>query len=135
VLGATVAALGRGYGSVPADLRVALGPAIGPCCFEVGPEVADAFVALLPGEGGVVLPRPGARPHVDLRLALRRQLERLGLDPAAIDLVPGCTHCDPDGRFFSYRRDAGRTGTHVAFVTRLGPGGTGPAHSPFNTTP
>jgi YfiH family protein len=117
VLGAAVTALVEGFGSRPADLRVALGPAIGPCCFEVGPEVAVAFEAALPG-AGVVIERPGAKPHVDLRLAQALQLLAAGLAPASIDRGGPCTRCDPAGRFYSYRRDAGQTGQHVGFIGR-----------------
>jgi len=116
VLGATVAAMASAFGARPHDLRAALGPAIGACCFEVGPEVSAAFAAL--GAEVVLDARPGGKPHVDLRRAQRLQLERAGLDPAAIDVLDACTRCDPENRFFSYRRDQGRTGQHVAFVTR-----------------
>jgi hypothetical protein len=120
VVPAAVAAMGSAFGSHPADLRVALGPAISACCFEVGPEVAAAFTAALPGEPGVVIERPGRKPHVDLRRALALQLQRAGVPAPAVDArgdTAACTVCDPAGRFFSYRRDRGRTGTHIAFVT------------------
>jgi copper oxidase (laccase) domain-containing protein len=123
VLGAAVEALGRELGSRPADLRVALGPSIGPCCFEVGPEVAEAFATALPGAAGVVLERLGAKPHVDLRRAQRLQLEAAGLAGAHIDPGAACTMCDPAGRFFSYRRDATLTGQHVGFIAPAPPGG------------
>jgi YfiH family protein len=121
VLPAAVRALGAHFGARAADLRVALGPAIGPCCFEVGPEVVEAFEAGLPGAraAGVILDAaPGGKPHVDLKRANRLVLERAGVAPDAIDAGPECTSCDR-ARFFSYRRDKGRTGQHLAFVTRV----------------
>jgi len=120
VLSAAVQALGDGYGTAPADLRVALGPAIGPCCFEVGPEVAAAFEAALPGAGTVIVP-PGHKPHVDLRLAQRLQLAAAGIPTEAVGVIDACTKCDPAGRFYSYRRDADRTGQHVGFIGLTGP--------------
>jgi YfiH family protein len=111
VLRATVRALEADFGSRPADLCAALGPSIGPCCFEVGPEVSALFPA------SVIRPGPG-KPHVDLRAHQRRQLVELGLDPAHIDALDACTRCDPAGRFFSYRRDQTRTGMHLGFVGR-----------------
>jgi hypothetical protein len=95
-------------GSDPAHLRAALGPRIGPCCFEVGPEVAERFA---PED----VRRVGERRTVDLAQAVTRQLVRAGLSPAsvrdvALDLEGGaCTACDP-ARYYSYRRDHGRTG-------------------------
>ena len=115
VLGAAVGTLRQVFGSRPHELRAALGPAIGRCCFEVGSEVAETFAAAHPA---VVLARPGGKPHVDLRAAQRLQLHAAGLDPAAVDVGEACTKCDPDRRFFSYRRDAGHTGQHVAFIGR-----------------
>jgi YfiH family protein len=95
-------------------IRVALGPSIGPCCFEVGPEVVarfrDAFGAL----PDLVVPGP-AKDHVDLRVATRAVLARAGVDPARVDAAPPCTRCEPE-RFFSYRRDGKDGGVHMAFI-------------------
>jgi copper oxidase (laccase) domain-containing protein len=107
----TLAALG----SDPADLRAALGPRIGPCCFEVGPEVAERF------RHEDVLSVDG-RLTVDLAQAVTRQLVLAGLDPASVfdaarDLEGGaCTACDPE-RYYSHRRDHGRTGRSWGIVT------------------
>ncbi len=119
VAGATVAALTRAYQARPADLRIALGPAIGPCCFEVGPEVVAAFEARHAGARalGVVVDGP-RRPHIDLKRSLRLELEALGVPPDHIDAGPECTVCDPAARFYSYRRDKTRTGQHLAAITR-----------------
>jgi hypothetical protein len=120
VMPAAVSALAVHFGARAADLRVALGPAIGRCCFEVGPEVVAAFEAGLPGAraAGVILDwGAGGKAHVDLKRANVVALERAGVDPASIDAGPECTSCDR-GRFFSYRRDKGATGQHLAFVSR-----------------
>jgi YfiH family protein len=119
VLAATVATMARAYGSRAAELRAVLGPAIGACCFEVGPEVVAAFTAALPDATCVVIDQPGAKAHIDLHAAQRVQLEAAGLPPDAIDSVAACTRCDPARRFFSYRRDAGRTGMQLGFVVRV----------------
>lgn len=122
---AAVAALRDSFGSRAADLSVALGPAIGPCCFEVGPEVVAAFDAQVPGaraagaldQGGAqVGAQPGGRPHIDLKRALRVQLEAAGITSANIDAAGDCTMCDPAGRFYSYRRDNTLTGQHMSII-------------------
>jgi YfiH family protein len=100
-------------GAKPETIRVALGPSIGPCCFEVGPEVVAEFRAAF-GE----LPKlvvPGAhKEHIDLRVATRAVLEQAGVRPEHIDDAPPCTRCDE--RFFSYRRDGKDGGVHMAFI-------------------
>lgn len=101
-------------GASPAAIRVALGPCIGPCCFEVGPEVVAEFEAAFPGADGIVVPGP-RKQHVDLRRALRRQLEAAGVTPAHIDDRPPCTRCESE-RFFSYRRDGREGGVHMGFI-------------------
>jgi YfiH family protein len=119
VLPAAVRALSDDFGARPDDLRVALGPAIGACCFEVGPEVARAFEAALGGGDDVVMPSPRGAPgkwHVDLKAANRLLLERAGVRPDAIDAGADCTHHDR-ARFFSYRRD-GETGQLMGIVAR-----------------
>jgi YfiH family protein len=121
VLPAAVRALGQHFGARPEDLRVALGPAIGVCCFEVGPEVVDAVVAVLPdarAAGVVIDPHDaGGKARVDLRASNRLLLERAGVPPAAIDLETDCTVCARQ-RFFSYRRDQGKTGQQIGFIAR-----------------
>jgi YfiH family protein len=124
VLPATVRALRDEFGSRPEDLRVALGPAIGACCFEVGPEVVAAFEALIPDARarGVVLPSPRGAPgksNVDLKRANRMLLEAAGVAPEAIDARPDCTHHER-ARFFSFRRDGGATGQLAGFIGRDG---------------
>ncbi len=93
------------------DIRAALGPSIGPCCFEVGEEVASEF-ATIPG---AVLRRDGEKPHVDLWTANRHLLVAAGIAPERVDASPPCTMCDRE-RFFSFRRDGGEIGQMLSFV-------------------
>lgn len=99
-------------------IRVALGPSIGPCCFEVGPEVVAEFRAALGEVPGLIVPGP-RKDHIDLRVANRAVLERAGVTPALIDDRPPCTRCEGD-RFFSYRRDGKEGGVHMAFIGLTG---------------
>lgn len=87
IVAAGVAALGG-------RVRAAIGPAIGPCCYEVGPEVSGPFRDGY-GEDVVV----GGR--LDLWTAAERALLDAGIEH--VHRVDLCTHCDPD-RFFSHRR-------------------------------
>ena len=91
----------RDYGSKPGNLIAAIGPGIGRCCFKVGPEVTQHF---LPAE----IDFGSGNPMVDLKLANRRQLLKVGLNPDGIDISPECTMCTAG--FHSFRRDqtAGR---------------------------
>ena len=90
----------------------AIGPSIGPCCFEVSDDVAQALESAAPGD--VVL-RDKSKPHVDLRRAVRLQLCALGVGDGNIEDVPGCTRCDGE-RFFSHRRDGARSGRLIAAI-------------------
>lgn len=101
-------------GAQPARIRVALGPSIGPCCFEVGPEVVSEFAAAF-GNVPKLVVQGLHKDHVDLRVALRASLERAGVTPEHIADQPPCTKCEPD-RFFSYRRDGKDGGVHMAFI-------------------
>ena len=99
-------------GSAPGDLEAAIGPAVGGCCYEVGPEVVEAFKTR---SGDVTAPawepRPG-RWHVDLRTAVRLLLVAAGVRAATV-LGP-CTACDP--RYHSFRRNARAAGRQLSFV-------------------
>ena len=93
-------------------VRVALGPSIGPCCFEVGPEVVAEFRTAFGEVPGLVVAGPH-KDHIDLRVASRVVLERAGV--TQIDDRPPCTRCAGD-RFFSYRRDGQAGGVHMAYI-------------------
>jgi polyphenol oxidase len=108
---AAVAAM-RGLGA--AGIVAAVGPCIECAAFEVGEEVAAEFDRVF-GAGAGVVDRSGVKPHVDLKRALRVQLERAGVDPALIEVLPGCTVSEP-ARFYSHRRDRERTGRMAAVI-------------------
>jgi copper oxidase (laccase) domain-containing protein len=88
-------------------LVAAIGPCIGPCCFEVGRDVAEKL--------GFVVRETGDKAYVDLRAAVRSQLVALGLDDARIEDVAGCTRHEP-GRFHSFRRDGANSGRMLAAI-------------------
>ncbi|MCK4546225.1 MAG: peptidoglycan editing factor PgeF [Candidatus Eisenbacteria sp.] len=97
------------FGSRPGGIRAAIGPAAGPCCYEVGPYVAGKFAP------DYVVRLPGKRPHLDLWASNRHQLLEAGLTDAHIDMANLCTLCHPD-LFFSYRRDNGVTGGMLSVI-------------------
>jgi YfiH family protein len=99
-------------GSRPDDLVAALGPCIGPCCYEVGEELREAF-----GPEGEDFFRAGprGRPHLDVRAANTRQLRRAGVAAERIHHVDDCTACRPE-HYYSYRRDGPGTGRMISFV-------------------
>jgi polyphenol oxidase len=97
----------------PRALRAWIGPAIGPCCYEVGDEVATAVVAV----SGEQVRRSGrrGRPHVDLVGAAEHQLRHFGVEEISAARV--CTRCHPE-LLWSYRRDGARAGRNVAYIWR-----------------
>jgi YfiH family protein len=128
-----VGALRLTYNSRPADLRAAIGPGIGPCCYAVSEDLrtqfdsqfsyaADLFCEVFdsdpirdkypmlfltqraPGHSST-----GPQIHLDLWEANRRQLLAAGLRKSNVTVMASCTSCQPQ-RFFSHRRDHGFTG-------------------------
>ncbi len=90
-----------------------VGPAIGPCCYEVGAEVAAAVVAASDERALVTSRRE--RPHLDLKRAVAAQLEAAGVEVVtAVDL---CTRCHPE-LLSSHRRDGAAAGRNLALVWR-----------------
>jgi YfiH family protein len=111
VIGETLKAAGGGSG-----WTAWIGPAIGPCCYEVGEEVAEQVA----GSSGpeVVVAGLGSKPHLDLVAAARRQL--LDADIAGVTevhSVAACTRCDSE-RLYSYRREGKAAGRNIAFIWR-----------------
>ena len=88
----------------PANLWVALGPAIGGCCYEVGVEIGEALVQRW-GTSSPSAWRPlGEKGFLDLREINLTQFERAGVPREQMQLVGPCTFCDFH-RFASYRRE------------------------------
>jgi YfiH family protein len=107
-------------GGAPETFVGAIGPSIGPCCYEVDEPVIERLDAGFPGDwqGWVTATGPG-KWMLDLWRANVEQLRMDGLDPARIDNLGLCTSCRAD-LFFSYRRGRGQ-GRLVA-VAALPPG-------------
>lgn len=94
-----IEAMGQNFESRPEDLWVAIGPGIGPCCYEVGPEVAREFRRLFPERCDLEY-----AARIDLPGANRRQFAAAGVALERIVSVDACTFCHP-GEFHSWRRD------------------------------
>lgn len=99
-------------GSRPEDLVAALGPGIGPCCYEVGDDVRAAFP---PAAAAFFRPGPNGRPHLDVRAANARHLVEAGLRPEALHHVADCTRCRAD-LYHSHRRQGKAAGRMISFV-------------------
>lgn len=104
------------YGSRPRDIGAAIGPCIGPCCYQVDAAVYNAF-RLYPWKGEVFR-EDGARWRLDLKETNRRQLRETGLEEEKISASPFCTACRTD-LFFSYRLE-GSTGRMVSGIMMKG---------------
>jgi len=127
----------RWFGTMPRDLKAAIGPGIHNCCYAVGPEVRDQFhsqfeyaaklfheveefdevrekypmlflTARAPGHS--VMPK---KIYLDLAEANRRQLLAVGVPAKNISVSKLCTSCHPD-QLFSYRTDKAVTGRMMA---------------------
>jgi len=117
ILGVAVAKM-EALGADRAQLRVAIGPAIGACCFETHGEVPAAVDAWLGGEGKTCYtPIPGSdgKYLVDLRKANRLRLQQLGVPGDSIDVSEECTVCSHD-KYCSHRYTKGRRGTQGAII-------------------
>jgi len=127
----------RWFGSLPQNLRAAIGPGVHNCCYEVGPEVRTQFESQFAYAGTLfhemlesdpvrekypllflTARAPGhselpKKIFLDLAEANRRQLLDAGVAARNIHVSPHCTACHPD-LFFSYRAEGGKTGRLMA---------------------
>lgn len=96
------------YRSDPGELLAYIGPAAGPCCYDVGEEVYTQF-------RNEVRSAEKGRRTVDLKKENLLQLLEQGVRPEHIEVDERCTICHPDV-FHSYRRDGDRSGRMLAFI-------------------
>ncbi len=136
----TIGRMRMEFGTRPRDIVAAIGPSIGRCCYQVGPEVAQGFASqfssavewfdgpfdqLAHGEEPLWLPwltmmppghvPPPPRVQLDLRAANRWQLLDAGIPDAQMDISDLCTACSGE-LFFSYRRESAKTGRMMAAI-------------------
>lgn len=109
----TVDAMQRRHGVRPPELLAVIGPRIGHCCFEVGDDLATRFETDVTFGRQTIGRSVAGRPTVDLALANQRLLSAVGV--TSVDVLNHCNSCAPE-LFFSHRRDAGRTGRHLAVI-------------------
>ncbi|RXT15508.1 peptidoglycan editing factor PgeF [Ammoniphilus sp. CFH 90114] len=104
-------------GAKKENLRVAIGPSIGGCCYEVDDRVINRLVEnLSPGTKGDWLKDKGnGKYDVDLKLVNYYLFIQAGIPPEQIQVSSWCTRCRND-LFFSYRADGGKTGRMAAFL-------------------
>ena len=115
---AGVEAMTREFGSEPRDLVAAIGPCLGPCCGEVGPEVVEAFREAGHGEDRVgrwFVTGPSGRPYLDMWRANADQLEAAGLEAGNIHVARLCTKTHA-GALHSYRAEGDRAGRMVGVI-------------------
>jgi polyphenol oxidase len=113
-----VEALAGRFGSAPTDLIVAIGPSIGPCCYEVGEEVRSAFdgAGHSPADLEHWFERSATgRWRLNLWTATRDQLVATGVSPDDVHVAEVCTATELS-RFFSYRREGASAGRLVAAI-------------------
>jgi polyphenol oxidase len=111
------------HGADPETLIASLGPAIGPCCYEVDDAVLVPFRKTIPNADKFIhvkeVPCDGSSfrksYRLDLEAANRAALIAEGISETNIHTAGQCTCCNPS-LFFSYRRDGARSGRHIAVV-------------------
>lgn len=132
----TLEAMQSRYASDPRHCLAVVGPSIGPCCYEVGRDVAMPFEEAFPGRPhlwrnfqptgralssgtGPSDAPPNDRRMLDLSAACRCQLETAGLPDRSIFSHPPCTSCHRDV-FYSYRAEGRDTGRVLAAIGKIG---------------
>lgn len=108
--------MGEEFGTDSADLHVAIGPSIGPCCYEVDDRVIHALEKVLPSPlEQVVQPKGNSHYFLDLKRANAKILQNVGVPSGRLLVSRYCTCCE-DELFHSYRRDKERAGRMVAWI-------------------
>jgi YfiH family protein len=107
-------ALVREFGCKPSDIRAAIGPSIGPCCYEVGPEVVEATRSAYPGQDALLARiQPNGHAYLHLWSAVALQLREVGV--AQIETARICTVCRSD-LFYSHRKQGVAAGRFGAII-------------------
>ena len=109
----TVEAMCREFGAKPENIRAAIGPNIGVCCFETDADVPNAMIEAFGREVQPYIHPKGAKYYVDLKEINALILRRCGV--RHIDISRDCTKCQPD-RFWSHRITGPNRGSQGAII-------------------
>lgn len=109
----TVEAMVREFDCEPGNIRAAIGPCIGRCCFETDRDVPEAMRAALGPDAEAAIAGNGPKYHVDLKELNRIWLRRAGVLQVAV--CQDCTACQPD-RYWSHRVTGGNRGSLASFI-------------------
>lgn len=115
IAGKAVAKMSSCFGTRPEDCLVAIGPGIGPCCYEVDQRVKEVFHRQFAGSSEFFRPVAGGHWHLDLWAANVRALKEAGVKEEHIFVSSMCTCCNTD-TFFSHRKEGGRTGRMASLM-------------------
>jgi hypothetical protein len=114
VVPAAIRELCRVQSITPDKILAAVGPCIGFDAFEVGPDVLREFDRVF-ASAAPTRSNGNGKGYVDLRAAVRAQLQKAAIAEANIDMTDRCTYCDAE-EFFSHRRERGVTGRMAALI-------------------
>ncbi len=119
ISGKGIEALVKLFGSNPRDILAAVGPGIGPCCYEVDAPVMDAFAKKGQDLTFCLEDAGNGKFRLDLLQANYLQILRAGVPEGNVEVEKLCVSCNRDS-FFSYRRDGGETGRQMGFIMLKG---------------
>jgi len=112
----TVKRMSDVYGTDPKDIKAAIGPAIGQCCFEVGFDVKEKFVVEYGDDiTKFFIVKPNGKPHGDIKSMNKALLIEAGILEENIEVSDLCTKCNPD-LFYSARYSKGKFGLMANFI-------------------
>ncbi len=117
IAGKTVRKMVSEFGCQPQNIRAAIGPNIGVCCFETDRDVPDAIIETFGHEAEQFIRTTGEKYHVDLKAVNALALRRAGVE--SIEISDDCTMCHPD-RFWSHRITGAARGSQGALIVCKG---------------
>lgn len=117
IAGKTVRAMEKHYGAKPENIRAAIGPNIGQCCFQTDADVPQAMVAALGAEAEKRIRQKDGKYYVNLKEINAIFLRRAGVE--SIEISDACTMCQHQ-RFWSHRITGGNRGSQGAIIVCKG---------------
>ncbi|OCT17224.1 multicopper polyphenol oxidase [Paenibacillus pectinilyticus] len=119
---ATISLMTHTFGSRPSDIRAAIGPSIGACCYEVDETVASRVrqvfeeIQMTQVEQEAIITNKGNHKYqLNLQELNRKLIEQAGILSSHIEVTQLCTSCRTD-LFFSHRKESGSTGRMIAWI-------------------